>query len=105
MVLMYRTASNKMVMFTRCYISWEDNLQDKRCHTIIASDEGIPISVLELALHVFLQAAKCSILTAGPYNLCVFQVPRTSVCSIAMFIYPSKQARIPTQARLWNCLS
>ena len=89
----------------RCYNGLGNNKQDTRCHTIIASDEGIPISVLELALHVFLQAAKCSIVTAGPYNLYVFQVPPTSVCSIAMFIYPSKQARIPAKAWLWNCPS
>jgi hypothetical protein len=84
----------------RCYISWEDNMQHKRCRTIIASDEGISISVLELALHVFLQAAKCGIVRAGPYNLRVLHVPPTSVCSIAMFIYPSKQARIPAKAWL-----
>ncbi len=40
----------------------------------------------------------------GQYNLCEVQLPPTSVCSIAMFIYPSKQARIPAKAWLWTCL-
>ena len=53
----------------QCYISWESNTQDTRCHTIIASDEGVSISVLELALHILLQAAKRSIVTAGQIQL------------------------------------
>ena len=71
-------------------------MQDNQCRTIIASDEGIPISVLELALHIFLQAANCSVGRAGLYTLCVILIA-THLCLFHSNVH------IPVQASKDSC--
>ena len=83
-------------------------LGERDVQNVVSSDERIAVFILKLSVDVFLfyrfkekkNVALASVVWANKQKLVSFyekrrQSVRTSVCSIAMFMYPSKHAKIP----------
>jgi hypothetical protein len=83
-------------------------LGERDVQNVVSSDERVAVFVLKLTVDVFLfyrdeekkNVALVSVVWRDSLKTRCFyekrrQTVRTSVCSIAMFMYPSKHAKIP----------